>query len=171
MAAERLRPLTKDQVTILKKTFRLLDTDSLAKRFYSSLFLKYPEVKPLFPDDLSELSIKLISVFELVIHSFEEHSPNEFFLQETLIAPLRALGKKHTDKGVESVHYPIANDLLLQAIKEEAGYILPVEAEVAWKLALGHLTSAMMNSDVKTDPSQNYATIRDSFNYIKGLFK
>jgi hemoglobin-like flavoprotein len=170
MAAEKLKPLTRDQVTILKKTFRLLDTDRLARRFYSSLFTKYPEVKPLFPSDLSEQAIKLISVFELVIHSFEEHAPNQFSLQQSVMLPLRTLGKKHTEKGVENAHYPIANQLLLEAIKEEAGYIFPSEAEQAWKLALSHLTSAMLNTEVKSESSK-HTTIRDSFNYIKSLFK
>jgi hemoglobin-like flavoprotein len=170
MAGEKLRPLTKDQVAILKKTFRLLDTDRLARRFYSSLFEKHPEVQSLFPTDISELATKLISVFELVVFSFEERRPNEFYLQHALLAPLRGLGKKHSDKGVLSMHYPIANGLLLESIRKEAGYELPEEADEAWKLALRHLTSAMLNEQVH-DELPRQASLRETFNYIKGLFK
>jgi hemoglobin-like flavoprotein len=169
MAAEKLRPLTWDQVAILKKTFRSLNTDRVASRFYSSLFEQHPEVQSLFPKDTSDLATKLISVFELIVFSFEERKPNQFYLQASIMVPLRSLGKKHEEKGVQNHHYPIANQLLLEAIRKEAGYVLPKEVEDAWKLALAHLTSAMLNEEVEDEIPRN--TMRDTFNYIKALFK
>src|SRR5690348_17027746 len=101
-----LQPLTADQVALLKKTFRMMDVDRLAMRFYSGLFVKHPEVKPLFPDDLTVLSTKIVSVFELVIFSFRESSPGEFTLQQELLRPLRTLGELHSKKGVIDKYYP-----------------------------------------------------------------
>jgi hemoglobin-like flavoprotein len=169
MSKGRLKPLTKDQVLILKKTFRLLNTDQLAKRFYAALFERYPEVRSMFTADMNVQATKLISVFELVIFSFDERKPNQFFLQEQVMTPLRTLGKLHTEKGVANTHYPIANEILLESIKAEAGYVFPAEAEEAWKLALNHLTSAMLNTEIVAETATSPSTLRDSFNYIKSL--
>lgn len=169
MKGEDLKPLTKDQVEILKKTFRLMDTDRLANRFYDRLFETHPEVKPMFPTDLSELTTKLMSVFELVIFSFRDNGKGAFYLQEDILIPLRTLGKKHTDKGVHRDHYPIANRLLLESIQIEAGYVFPGEATDAWALALQHLSDAMLNTSVNIPEGKQFLfpTIRDSFHYIK----
>lgn len=165
-----LKPLTKDQVAILKKTFRLMNAEGMTIRFYNHLFARHPEVRSMFPDDMTEQRTKLISVFELVVFSFVEREPNCFYIHEDILAPLRTLGKKHTEKGVQKMHYPIANELLLRSIKEEVGYVFPAEAEEAWALALGHLTTAML-AEVK-NPQANLSSLRETFNYIKGiLFK
>jgi hemoglobin-like flavoprotein len=169
MSKGKLKPLTKEQILILKKTFRLLDTDQLAKRFYAVLFTRYPEVRSLFTDDMNVQATKLISVFELVIFSFEERKPNQFFLQEQLMTPLRTLGKLHIEKGVANAHYPIANEILLESIKAEAGYVFSAEAEEAWKLALNHLSTAMLCNEIASETKTSPSTLRDSFNYIKSL--
>jgi len=169
MEREKLKPLSSNQIQLLKKTFRALDTDSLSKRFYTKLFIKYPEVRHLFPTDLTELSTKLISVFELVIFSFEEQSRNRFYLQKDVLTPLRMLGKKHMDKGVENSYYPMANEILIQSIKEEAGHLFSPEAETAWKLAFHHLTTAMLSQDVPEESSGSKGSLRETFNYIKSL--
>jgi hemoglobin-like flavoprotein len=165
---DSLRPLTKDQIALLKESFRMMDSDKLAMRFYTSLFAKYPEVKPLFPGDLTELSTKIVSVFELVVHSFEATSENEFVLQRAVIRPLRALGELHSQKGVEDKYYPWVNEMLIQSISKELANRFSHEAEVAWKLALNHLTFAML-SDVKIEPGDQHETMRDSFNHIRSL--
>lgn len=171
MSRGKSKALTNQQVAILKKTFRLLNTDSLANRFYATLFERHPEVRLLFPTDITSLSTKLISVLELVVFSFKETNTNEFYLQQEVLSPLRTLGRLHTEKGVANAHYPIANEILLESIKAEAGYTFPPEAEEAWKLALNQLTSAMLNPDV-TASSTSQMTFKESFNYIKSrLFK
>lgn len=169
MESERIKPLSSNQIELLKKTFRVLDTDSLSKRFYTKLFLKHPEVKPLFPTDLTELSTKLISVFELIIFSFHEQAPNQFYLQKEVLLPLRTLGKKHMDKGVENAYYPIANEILINSIKEEAGHLFSPEAEAAWKLAFQHLTTAMLSKDTPEESSASTRTLHETFTYIKSL--
>jgi hemoglobin-like flavoprotein len=168
MAEELLQPLTVEQVALLKHTFRVIDTDRLAMRFYTSLFVRHPEVRHLFPDDLTVLSTKIVSVFELVVHSFKERSNGEFLLQPEVIRPLRALGELHSQKGVINEYYGFVNDLLLKCIHEELPHDFSAETEIAWKLALNHLTVAML-SDVPLDTSLNHDTMRDSFNHLRSL--
>jgi hemoglobin-like flavoprotein len=168
MLEQVLQPLTAQQVALLKETFRLVDTDRLAMRFYTSLFAKYPEVKALFPSDLSVLSTKIVSVFELVVHSFKENSKGEFHLQQEVLRPLRALGELHSQKGVINDYYPWVNALLLESIRIEASTNFTNEMEVAWKLALNNLTIAML-SNIQISADEQHVTMKDSFAHIKSL--
>jgi hemoglobin-like flavoprotein len=169
MEVEKLKPLTGSQIQLLKKTFRILDTDNLTKRFYTTLFLKHPEVKALFPTNLSELATKLVSVFELVIFSFEEQSPDQYLLHKNVLVPLRNLGKKHVDTGVENKYYPLANEILVQSMKDEVGYLFSDEAEEAWRLAFRHLTTAMLNKELDNVAPES-GSMRETFRYIKSFF-
>ena len=167
---EKLKPLTALQIQLLKRTFRLLDSDNLTRRFYTTLFIRYPEVKRLFPTDLTELSTKLISVFELIIHSFEESAPDQYVLQKQVLLPLRNLGKKHFETAVEDRYYPVANEILLQSMKDEVGYMFTKEAEDAWRLAFNHLTSAMLNEDAAAEQVPSPGSMRETFRFIRSLF-
>lgn len=167
MNREILQPLTREQVDLLKQSFGIIDTDRLAMRFYTALFVKHPEVKKLFPDDLTVLSTKIISVFELVIYSFREAEKNQFMLEAELLTPLRTLGELHSRKGVMNMHYPWVNELLLQSIAEEAQSSFTPAVEVAWKLALNHLTVAML--DNQRAPREDHETMQDSYRHIRSL--
>lgn len=163
------RPLTKDQVGLLKTTFRLLDTQRLGQRFYHKLFTLHPQLEPMFTANLDEQIAKIVSVLELVIFSFEEKRHDQFELQESTILPLRDLGKKHEHKGVINAHYPIANDILLHSIQEEGRGLLTTDALDAWKLALDHLSYAMLNT--KVTASLPARTIKESFGVLKRILK
>jgi hemoglobin-like flavoprotein len=167
MTEDGLQPLTETQVALLKKTFRSVDTDRLAMRFYTSLFVKYPNLKSLFPSDLTELSTKIVSVFELIVFSFQKKEDGRYFLQHDVLLPLKSLGQLHAKKGVESKHYPLVNEMLLQSLRYESPEFT-IETELAWKLALNHLTVAMLNDSVMK-PDEEYSSMRESYQHIKSL--
>src|SRR5690349_3556304 len=135
--------LTGQQVLLLKKSFRQMNPAQIAAQFYGTLFQQHPEVKSMFPADTVELGSKLMSVFELVVFSFDEKEHGRFGLQDVLIKPLRALGRKHDDKGVKPEYYEIANSLLLKIMKESEYFT--TEMYQSWQLALEHLTYAMQD--------------------------
>ena len=139
-----LRPLTEEEVKLLKQTFKAIDTDKVAMRFYSRLFVEYPEVKSMFPNDLTVLSSKIVSVFELIVFSFQNDGKGNFSLHAEVIRPLRSLGELHRDKGVADEYYPKVNEIFLQSLKIEAPAVFTASIETAWKLALNHLTHAML---------------------------
>jgi hemoglobin-like flavoprotein len=163
-----LRPLTEEQIKLLRQTLKTVDTDRLAMRFYTSLFVKYPEVKALFPDDLTELATKIVSVFELIVHSFEANSKGEYYLQKEVLRPLRALGQLHEKKGVQPGYYSWVNELLLDSIHAELPGSFTQPVEVAWKLALNHLTFSML-SEFEIPEGQLPASMRESYKEIQAL--
>lgn len=161
--------LTASQAQLLKKSFRQLNTQAYSDYFYSQLFERHPEVRLMFPSDMEELKLKLMSVFELVMFSFEEKQNGQFALQEPLIVPLRHLGKMHEEKGVFPAHYQIANSLMLESLEHTLGEAHTTEIRRAWQLALAQLTSAMLNKSVKL-PSQtnsdSSANLREMFGQV-----
>jgi hemoglobin-like flavoprotein len=161
--------LTTAQVQLLKKSFRQLDGHAYSDYFYKNLFERHPEVRPIFPADIEELKLKLISVFELVMFSFEEKQDGQFALQDPLIVPLRHLGRTHEEKGVLPAHYQIANGLMLESLAYTLGAEHTIAIQQAWQLALGHLTFAMLNKSVQIpDRMENDsgATFREAFGHV-----
>jgi hemoglobin-like flavoprotein len=165
--------LTAEHIALLKRTFRQLDTVRVASQFYRKLFALYPEVKSMFPSDTSDLGIKLMSVFELAVFSFEEKTQNQFGLQDAVIAPLRELGRKHESKGVLREHYKIANRLLLETMKNESPDVFSSKVEQSWALALQHLTFAMLDSNVnpKNISDESGISLRETFSYLRQKIK
>lgn len=168
MEEAALRPLSEEQINNLKKSLKLMDTDRLAMRFYTSLFVKHPDVKSLFPDDLTDLSTKIVSVFQLVVHSFEQHTDGNYYLQKQVLRPLRALGELHEKKGVENRYYTWVNEILIESIKAELPPASAKDSEIAWKLALNHLTFAML-SEIEVRDAELPASMRESFLQIQSL--
>jgi hemoglobin-like flavoprotein len=162
------KPLTRDQIKILKRTFRKLDTEWVAAEFYRKLFTRHPEVKPLFPTDMIDLGKKLMSVFELIVFSFEEKQHNQFELQDPLIVPLRDLGRKHEEKGVKPEHYAIANGLLLETLCDAGKDDFTSEVKESWRLALAHLTHAMNDKSIQLPASRKSSgkTLGETFSKL-----
>ena len=140
--------LNGQQVSLLKKSYRLLEPLKLAALFYEKLFERYPQLKHLFPADHSDLMTKLMGVLELVVFSFEEKVPDRFLLQETMVIPLRDLGKKHDDRGVLPEHYAIANELLIESLHEKLGKDFSEPMRESWNVALAILSAAMQDASV-----------------------
>jgi hemoglobin-like flavoprotein len=147
-ACQRLNCLTGRQVGLLKKSFRQMDPGKVATRFYADLFEKHPGVKPLFSGNMSELMDKMMCVLELVVFSFEEKSQDNFKLQDSLIIPLRVLGKKHDQLGIIREHYVLTTQLLLNAIREETGASFTEDMSRSWGIALDHLAFVMQDSSL-----------------------
>src|SRR5260221_384403 len=125
-----LIPLTSEQIEWLKKSFRQVDAHRVAATFYINLFNEFPELKSMFTHDMHDQVTKLVSVFELVVFSFKEKKNNQFVIQEEVMRPLQELGRLHTKKGVENFHYPIVNNLLIAALRSEAGSAFTLNIEV-----------------------------------------
>ncbi len=140
--------LNGQQVSLLKKSYRLLEPLKVASLFYEKLFERYPQLRHMFPTDHTDLMTKLMGVLELVVFSFEEKAPDRFLLQETMVIPLRDLGKKHDDRGVQSEHYFIANELLIESIHERLGKDFSEPMRESWIVALNLLSAAMQDASV-----------------------
>src|SRR5262249_40072899 len=81
----------------------------LASRFYEELFTLAPNVRPLFPGDLTALQGHFEAAVALVIRNLDEvHALRE---------PLRKLGAQHVHYGARPEDYVSAREALIAAVR------------------------------------------------------
>jgi hemoglobin-like flavoprotein len=81
----------------------------LAARFYEELFAVAPNLRPLFPSDLTGLQGHFEAALALVVRNLDEMS--------ALREPLRDLGAQHVHWGARPEDYVAAREALVAAIR------------------------------------------------------
>ena len=110
------KKLTQRQIKLVEETFAKLagSGELLVEKFYSELFSRYPDVKPLFANvDQKEQEKKLLSALALVVNNIRK--------PEVLGPALANLGKNHQKYGAVAEHYPAVAETLLDVMAELAG--------------------------------------------------
>ena len=109
----------------------------LAIRFYEKLFLKAPQVKSLFKDDILAQAKILNHMLVGIVYGMSR--------PEDLKSGLSQLGKRHKGYGVQPEHYPIVLEVLVETIREVLGEDFTDWTEEAWRTAITLITE-LMNS-------------------------
>lgn len=118
-----------------------------ADLFYSKLFELDPNVKMLFPDDLTAQKRKLMQTLSVAIKGLSDVG--------SLVPVLQALGKRHVDYGVSDEHYDTVGAALLWTLGQGLGDAFTAEVKAAWTEVYGVVASTMKAAaaDVSTDTS------------------
>ena len=127
-------------VPVLRSTFELVveRQPQLVHRFYEILFLRYPQVKPLFGRNSAAAQEKMLTDALVAVIDHLEDAP-------WLGSTLKALGAKHKDYGVTAEMYGWVGACLLAALAEAAGNDWSPTAEKAWTDAYGAIVGLMNN--------------------------
>jgi hemoglobin-like flavoprotein len=136
-------------LVVLKSSFRRLSphADALAARFYSLLFARHPEVRPLFAGvALEDQQRKLTRALSLVVRHLEE----PHFLR----AYLQGLGAIHLAYGVTTESYRAVCDCLLDALAETAGQSWTEAEHGAWHRALEMISETMLAGAAALGPGE-----------------
>lgn len=101
-----------DAVTLITASLGRLSarSDALYASVYERLFAAHPELRPLFPPDLSGQRAKLASAVELVVENlrFPEH----------VVTALEELGERHVAYGALPEHFEALGDALLPSLEQ-----------------------------------------------------
>ncbi|MEO6038524.1 MAG: globin domain-containing protein [Saprospiraceae bacterium] len=128
-------------MTLVQNSWRLLrslDPQLVGDLFYSKLFLDHPELRAMFPKDMTGQHQKLVAKFNVVIARLDH--------LEDLKADIAALARRHAEYGVVRQHYAFVGTALLWAL--ERGMVddwSPPVAE-AWQHCYAVLSSAMIQA-------------------------
>uniref|UniRef100_UPI0018E9EF28 globin domain-containing protein n=1 Tax=Anaplasma marginale TaxID=770 RepID=UPI0018E9EF28 len=136
---------------ILEKTFDTIrpNGQEFAKSFYQNLFIKYPEVEPLFDNvALEQQEKKLLLSLVLVVDNLK----NFTYLKNML----RNLGERHLQYDVISDHYPLVGELLLETLEQYLGSDWTAEAKQAWTEAYGVMVNLMLEGAKDQSPSLSF---------------
>ena len=103
--------MTPEAISRIRSSFSEISSEprALASRFYTELFAAAPQLRALFPTDLTSLQGHFEAALALVIRNLEE--------MRTLEQPLRDLGAEHVHWGARPEDYLVVREALIRAIR------------------------------------------------------
>ena len=132
--------MTPQQIALVQASFAKVVpiAGPAADLFYDRLFQIAPDVRPLFPDDLSHQKKKLMAMIGTAVASLSR--------LDTLMPVVRALGERHAGYGVKAEHFKPVGAALLWALAQGLGNEFTPQVEDAWATAYGLLSQAMVDA-------------------------
>jgi NAD(P)H-flavin reductase/hemoglobin-like flavoprotein len=123
--------------TRVKESFAHIaaDPDRAMEYFYSRLFVRYPEMRPMFPHAMREHRERVFASLARIVWSID--SP------DSLTAYLSELGRGHRKFGVKDRHYEPFLAVLVDTIRYFNGHYWTDETQAAWEAALDRVSSVM----------------------------
>ena len=110
----------------------------LVQRFYQLLFDTRPELRTLFPNDLSKLYAHFDETLAIVVENLGRIG--------TVDSTLQQLGIKHLRWGAGPDQYLAARDALLRALAEDAGETWTKQLAADWRGAINAIIVPMLRA-------------------------
>jgi len=131
--------MTPDQVKLVQQSFAKLApiADQAAVMFYDRLFEVAPQVKAMFPADMTEQRRKLMATVSAVV--------NGLGTLESVLPAASALARRHVSYGAKAEHYPVVGGALLWTLEKGLGDGWTTEVADAWTAAYGTLSGFMIS--------------------------
>ena len=132
--------MTPNQIKLVQTSFAQVApiAATAADLFYGRLFEVAPQVRAMFPDDLSEQKKKLMAMLGTAVAGLSR--------LETLVPAVQALGRRHAGYGVKAQHYASVGSALLWTLEKGLGEAFMPEVKDAWATAYIVLSTTMMNA-------------------------
>ncbi|WP_446217444.1 globin domain-containing protein [Micromonospora sp. IBHARD004] len=123
---------------LLKESWTLVEEarEGLSSHFYARLFLLDPELRKLFPVQMSGQGNRIL---EAIVTATQTVGDPESFDEY-----LRALGRDHRKYHVEATHYETMGVALLDALRSTAGGGWNLEYDQAWREAYASICEKMI---------------------------
>jgi hemoglobin-like flavoprotein len=131
--------MTPDDVTLVQKSFSKVApiADQAATIFYDRLFEVAPQVKAMFPADMTEQKKKLMATLAVVVNGLSD--------LPSILPAASALAKRHVAYGAKPEHYPVVGSALLWTLEKGLGAGCTPDVAAAWTTAYGTLSGFMIS--------------------------
>lgn len=134
--------VTLDEVLIqrLEADFARLkaNPDRFVQRIYELLFSRLPEVRGMFPEDMTAQRRKMIQTLDFVVSSLRSPAQVQRRLAD--------LGARHAGIGVKPEHYPIVARAIVDAMADSRDGEFPEELRREWEQAFSLIGDAVWRS-------------------------
>ena len=128
--------LTASEIVLIRDSFDRVSVGlRFSRNYYARLFDLAPELRALFPDDLSIQLRKLMEMLAALVEKLDR--PHELMLA------LEALGAQHRDYGVAPAHFAPVGQALFETLQGELGPAFDDATRRAW-IALYALCATWM---------------------------
>lgn len=127
------------QVKLVQDSFAKVApiSEQAAVLFYDRLFEVAPQVRAMFPDDMTEQRKKLMGTLAVVVNGLSNLG--------AILPAASALAKRHVDYGAKPEHYPVVGGALLWTLEKGLGDSWTPEVAEAWTAAYGTLSGYMIS--------------------------
>ncbi|BCJ59575.1 globin domain-containing protein [Micromonospora endophytica] len=139
---------------LLKESWTLVEEDRvrLTEHFYARTFLLDPELRKLFPVQMSGQGDRLLEAIIAAIHTVDDPEGFDEFL--------RALGRDHRKYHVDAAHYDTMGEALLDALRCTAGDGWNLAYDQAWRDAYAAIVEKMLaGAAADTNPAFWHAEV------------
>jgi hemoglobin-like flavoprotein len=138
--------MTPEQVQLVQDSFKKVMpiAGTAADLFYDRLFAIAPEVRSLFPSDLTEQKKKLMQMLATAVTNLHQ--------VEKILPAVENLGRRHVSYGVTPKHYEPVGAALLWTLEQGLGADFTSPVKEAWtetyKTVAGVMTKAAESAPV-----------------------
>jgi hemoglobin-like flavoprotein len=131
--------MTPEQIALVQDSFAKVApiSETAAVLFYNRLFEIAPQVKAMFPSDMTEQRRKLMAMLAAVVHGLGN--------LESILPAASALATRHVSYGAKAEHYPVVGAALLWTLEQGLGEGWTPELADAWSTAYGTLSGYMIS--------------------------
>jgi len=131
--------MTPSQIELVQDSFAKVApiSDQAASLFYDRLFEVAPQVRAMFPDDLTEQRKKLMATLAVVVNGLTN--------LPAILPAASALAKRHVGYGAKPEHYPVVGSALLWTLEKGLGDAWTDDVAQAWTAAYGTLSGYMIS--------------------------
>jgi hemoglobin-like flavoprotein len=132
--------MTPRQIDLVQTSFAKVVPISaiVSDLFYTRLFTIAPEVRRLFPDDLTEQKKKLMAMLDAAVGGLAH--------RELLLLAVQAFGRRHAGYGVATEHLAPVGAALLWTLEQGLGDDFTPEVKDAWATTYGVLSRTMIDA-------------------------
>jgi len=118
--------MTPEKVKLVQDSFAQVApiADKAADIFYDRLFEIAPDVRSMFPADMSDQKGKLMQTLGVAVNNLHQ--------VETILPTVQELGRKHVAYGVKDEHYDTVGAALLYTLEKGLGDGFTPEVKEAW---------------------------------------
>jgi nitric oxide dioxygenase len=130
--------VTPDQIKLVQDSFAKVApiSEAAAVLFYDRLFEIAPQVKAMFPADMTEQRKKLMATLALVVNGLSN--------LPSVLPAASALAKRHVNYGAKPAHFPVVGAALLWTLEKGLGDAWTPEVAEAWTAAYATLSGYMI---------------------------
>lgn len=129
--------MTPEQVKLVQTSFEKVApiAPQAADIFYDRLFEIAPEVRKMFPEDMSDQKGRLMSMLSTAVTNLHQ--------VEQIIPAVEDLGRRHVGYGVKDEHYKPVGEALIFTLEKGLGDDFTPEVKDAWVTTYTTLQSVM----------------------------
>ena len=127
------------QIKLVQESFAKVApiSEQAAVIFYDRLFELAPQVRAMFPNDMTEQRKKLMATLAVVVNGLTN--------LEAVLPAASALAKRHVSYGAKPAHYPVVGGALLWTLEKGLGEAWTPDVAAAWTTAYGVLSGYMIS--------------------------